>query len=159
MTTSTASMNHPLPQARPLPTPTAAAALVPASDRRRRLLLLGGGAGLAFLLLAFFSSEDGPVLCPFRRCTGGYCPGCGMTRSGGRLLRGDLAGSWEHHPFLVLAATQLAVLGALFTIGTSTVRRRLKSWWRPIAYANIGLIFAIWLARLVEGAIPAPFAG
>ncbi len=102
------------------------------------------------------SSDDGIVLCPFRRCTGGYCPGCGMTRSAGKLIRGDVLGSWHHHPFLMLGLVQAVVVGSLWATGSR--------WWHEIERhqawllgANAALLAGIWLARMGSGDIPVPF--
>ncbi len=102
------------------------------------------------------SSDDGIVLCPFRRCTGGYCPGCGLTRASGRLLRGDLVGSWQQHPYVIIGVVQAVVLTTLWATGSRlwpTVRRYAM----PLIVTNITLLVAIWVARLATGAIPIPF--
>jgi hypothetical protein len=114
----------------------------------------------AFAVLGLTSSEDdaGIVFCPFRRCTGGYCPGCGMTRSGGALLRGDVAASWRQHPFLVLAITQLAIVGVLLTAGGDRAAQHVQRWQRDLLLANVAVVVAIWAVRLATGSIPLPFS-
>lgn len=103
------------------------------------------------------SSDDGPVLCPFRRCTGGYCPGCGITRSTGALIRGDVAGSWHYHPFLLIAAAQLAVLVAWWPVAGATIRSALVRRRELLLIVNGVVLMAIWLARLATGLVPLPF--
>lgn len=103
------------------------------------------------------SSDDGLVLCPLRRCSGGYCPGCGLTRSAGQLVRGDLAGSWSQHPFLLLAFGQLAVLATLWSLGSARLRERLSRHTTAFVIANVALLGVIWAARLATGSIPIPF--
>lgn len=117
------------------------------------------GLGLAGLaaLLAVGDDEGGVVLCPFRRCTGGYCPGCGITRSTGRLVRGDLVGSWQRHPFVVLAAIQVIVLGALWA-SSARLRAWLTARWTVFASVNAGVLTVIWLIRLALADIPIPFS-
>lgn len=117
----------------------------------------GMAAVAIFGVLAALSDDDGPVLCPLRRCSGGYCPGCGLTRSGGRLLRGDLAGSWQQHPFLLIALGQAAVVAALWTLGTQRLRSTMTSGATRFLMANFGLMVAIWAVRMVNGSIPVPF--
>jgi hypothetical protein len=124
----------------------------------RRRGLVAGALG-ALVALSVLATEDGPVLCPFRRCSGGYCPGCGMTRAWGRLLRGDLAGSWARHPYLILALAQVAVLGGTWRLASGPVRLRMERLLVPLAAANLALLIGIWVVRLVQGAIPPPFAG
>lgn len=119
-----------------------------------------GIAALAiFGVLAALSNDDGPVLCPLRRCSGGYCPACGLTRSGGRLLRGDVAGSWAQHPFLLVAMAQVAAIGALWGLGSTALRRRLVSLGRPALAVNGGIMAFIWIVRMADGSIPVPFFG
>lgn len=133
-----------------------------AAWRQPRTALAEPGVQIAVGAAAFVtagllsSSDDGLVLCPFRRCTGGYCPGCGLTRSSGRLLRGDLVGSWQQHPYVVIGVVQAIVLTTLWATGSRlwpTVRRHAV----PLMAANITLLVAIWVARLVTGSIPVPF--
>ncbi len=103
------------------------------------------------------SSDDGMILCPLRRCSGGYCPGCGLTRSSGQLLRGDLAGSWRQHPYLLLALAQLGVLAAAYAALSETRRARLRGMTSHLLIANASLLVAIWVARMASGAVPVPF--
>ena len=128
----------------------------PLADGRVRLALAAAGI---FAVLSALSTDDGPVLCPLRRCTGGYCPACGLTRSGGRLLRGDAAGSWQQHPYLLLALAQIGVLGAAWRFGSASLRRRLMASGRPLLAVNAAVLAIIWVTRMVGGAIPVPFLG
>lgn len=121
-----------------------------------RAILLGGTVVAALLAL---SDEDGPILCPFRRCTGGYCPGCGLTRSGGRLVRGDVVGSWQQHPFMLLGLIQAAVVAALWRFGSASLQRSLRSLTARFLQANLVLLVGVWVVRLLDGSIPIPFAG
>lgn len=119
--------------------------------------------GLAVLaifgVLSALSTDDGPVLCPLRRCSGGYCPACGLTRSGGRLLRGDVAASWTEHPYLLIALGQMTAGAALWTAGSRAVRHRLGRFLRPAVVANVGIMAAVWIVRMANGSIPVPFFG
>ncbi|MGF1598516.1 MAG: DUF2752 domain-containing protein [Acidimicrobiales bacterium] len=113
-------------------------------------------AGLVAVAAVVVTDDDGPVLCPFRLCTGGYCPGCGLSRAGGRLARGDLAASWHQHPFALLAALQLVVVAAWCLAG----RRRPGSLpLVPLLVGNGAVLVGLWILRLMLGDIPAPFAG
>lgn len=110
------------------------------------------------------SDDEGTVLCPFRRCTDGYCPLCGATRSFGRLLRGDLVGAWVRHPYVVLLAAQILVLGAMAGLRASTTssnaspRRPLltSNQRRWLLIANLAVVVALWGFRLALGDIPRP---
>lgn len=115
-------------------------------------------AGVLFFVLSVAASdEEGIVLCPFRRCTGGYCPGCGTTRAAGRLLRGDIVGSWQRHPFVVLGAAQLIVLGSIRLSGSNRLRSTVRRFATPLLAANAAVVLGIWVIRLATGQIPVPF--
>ncbi len=114
------------------------------------------GAGVIVLGLTA-SGDDGPVLCPFRICTGGYCPGCGMTRGIGAALRGDLVGSWRHHPFVLVAAIQVAIVLAVWAVVDPERWRSLRARSSVLVAANAAVVVGIWGFRLATGAIPAPF--
>lgn len=125
--------------------PTRAGALAPAA---------AGALTVGALVLAA-DRDDGVVLCPFRRCTGGYCPGCGATRAANRLVRGDVGAGWANHPWVVLAAVQVVVFGAVLAVtapGARPVRARRSA--LPLLVANTVLLLAIWLVRRSTGAIP-----
>ena len=131
------------------PSPTVFGWLI-ASPVRIALLVVA-----AVLAVDAGGTDDGPGVCVFRRCTGGYCPGCGMTRSARHLTRGQIGAAWQDHPFLVLAAAQAIVAGAAY----AAVRRigRTANWNRVLVVlgiVNVVLITGIWIARLVDGSIP-----
>ncbi len=104
----------------------------------------------AALALVALGDDDGVILCPFRRCTGGYCPLCGGTRAGRRLLRLDLAGAWAAHPFVVLLVAQVPVVAAVAWFGQ----------WRHqsnrFLLLNGVVATTIWILRLFNEQIPAP---
>lgn len=116
---------------------------------------IAGGAAAFVAAAVSSSSDDGLVLCPFRRCTGGYCPGCGLTRSSGKLVRGDLIGSWQHHPFLIIGLVQALVLVALWGTG-SRLWPALAGRGTTIVVVNTALVVTIWLARLATATVPGP---
>ncbi len=132
-------------------------------------LELAGGAALTALGTALAVSggavgvDDGFVLCPLRRCSGGYCPGCGATRSVGALLRGDVGASIRLHPLVILWAVQLVVVGVW--LSTSPERSGLdgaRRWLRGQGVRLLGLnavaMLVVWLVRLALGHVPVPFA-
>ncbi|MEM9561544.1 MAG: DUF2752 domain-containing protein [Actinomycetota bacterium] len=137
------------------PSVTAAAALPGwAADRLRPVAAVLGAVALA----AALGSDEGVVLCPYRRCTGGDCPLCGGTRAAGALLRGDVAGSWARHPLVPILALQVAI-GAVVA-GIARRRGRDLRRWRPLVQrvllANLALAVAIWVVRLASGAVAGP---
>lgn len=100
-------------------------------------------------------TDDGPGVCIFRRCTGGYCPGCGVTRSARHLTRGQIAASWADHPIVVLIAIQGAVAAGMYAVVRS-LRSRLTSprTLAVVAAVNVTLLVVIWVVRLADGSIP-----
>lgn len=100
-------------------------------------------------------TDDGPGVCLFRRCTGGYCPGCGLTRSARHLTRGEVGAAWRDHPWMVIVAIQLACAGVVYGVvrgvGARVDWRRLTV---PVAIVNAVLVVGIWVARLIDGSIP-----
>ncbi|MEZ5245548.1 MAG: DUF2752 domain-containing protein [Acidimicrobiales bacterium] len=119
------------------------------------LLPVTAGALVVGTLVASAGADDGVVLCPLRRCTGAYCPGCGATRAANRLVRGDVSASWSHHPWIVLAAAQIAVLIAVIALTTPASRAsRLRSLAVPLLAFNCVLMIGIWVVRLSTEAIP-----
>lgn len=119
-----------------------------------RALTAGGVVG-AMAVVTAGDGDDGIVLCPFRVCTGGYCPGCGGTRAAGRLLRGDVVGAWQRHPFVVLLAAQLAILAGLYARASS--RPWVRARWATFTIVNTGIMVAVWLLRLGLDDVPRPF--
>lgn len=119
---------------------------------------IAAGLGFgAFAALAVGSSavEELPVLCLFRRCTGGYCPGCGGSRAAVALLRGDVAGSWAHHPWVLLLVLQAVAFTAAIVGGKAHFTRQAG---HRLLIGNLGLGLAIWTIRLAFELIPIPFA-
>jgi hypothetical protein len=112
--------------------------------------------GGVFVITA--SGDDGFVVCPFRRCTGGYCPGCGGTRALHRLGRGDVVGAWQHHPWVVLLAVQAVIVAAVLLFAAAW-RARLRKLLLPVAVANTVLAIGIWVIRLQSGSIPTGWLG
>lgn len=91
------------------------------------------------LVLALMPPDGlGVELCGCQRYTGAPCPGCGITRCGSNLLRGDLVRAAQYHPFgllVVPAVVGLGVLGLLPRRWREAARGRLALGarkWRPL---------------------------
>lgn len=148
--------------------PVGAAVRFTAPPLRVAALAAAGAGAVGAGLVA--SAGHGPVLCPFRLMTGGYCPACGMTRAVGRLAQGDVAGSWQMHPFLLLLVAQAVVAGAAWAVlelrrrrsgaadASNPVPALLRRRADTLQFVNGGLLLALWVIRLATHAIPVPFA-
>lgn len=72
-------------------------------------------------VIKFLETGQG-LPCLFHFLTGFYCPGCGGTRAVRLLLRGDVAGSFQYHPFVLYACMALIVEALI--CGSCLVRRQ-----------------------------------
>lgn len=98
-----------------------------------------------------------PTLCPFRICTGHACPGCGLTRSIGALVRGDITLSLQYHPIGILIALQALIITAdrifvrrgreMTTPYGRTVMGAVIERYRWVMLANACLLVATWALR------------
>lgn len=88
-----------------------------------------------------------PVLCPFRICTGHACPGCGLTRSIGALLRGDLDLSFRYHPLGLVLAVQVIVIVAIYAMRPQLTASDLLARSQVLIWANVAVLGAVWAVR------------
>ncbi len=94
--------------------------------------------------------------CPAMRFTGAPCPGCGITRCGANLLRGDLDRAFRYHPLGILvlpAVNGLGVLALLPRLRRERIRRVLARWlsaWGRLGLAVVvGFFLLGWLRWLL----------
>lgn len=121
---------------------------------RSRLIMVAPLFAFGFLAL-YTPSDDGPTVCPFALTTGMACPGCGLTRAAGYLVRGDIASALTYHPLVILIGIQ-AVAGwvwfALRQQGTvKPISNRIST---AIAVGTAVSLIAVWLLRLGLGTLP-----
>src|SRR5712691_7342550 len=64
------------------------------SDHLRWILLVA-----LYVILQPPEKGLGIELCGLKRLTGSPCPGCGMTRAGANMIRGNVHRSFQFHPF------------------------------------------------------------
>jgi len=117
-------------------------------DRWHPLAAVLGAAAFLGLYGAFLAG--GP--CGFKVLTGAPCPGCGMTRSVGALLRGDLAASLRFHPLGLASAAAFAAALGLGAAEAASGRPHLRDAARRaglrLALAAVVLLGGIWVARV-----------
>jgi hypothetical protein len=102
--------------------------------------------------------HGGPPLCPWRALTGVACPGCGMTRAAGALLRGRWSEALHLHPLVLVVAAQVLVgwVIAMRVIRRGTERRRRPpDWVTPVVLGANAIVFvAVWGLRWADGSLP-----
>ena len=113
----------------------------------------------AVLLIDAGGTQDGPGLCLFRRCTGGYCPGCGMTRAARQLIHGRIGAAWQDHPWLVVVAVQAVDRWRRVRPLVTRLRRWLAALDTNrvvlvVGMSDVALALVIWVIRLSNGSIP-----
>ncbi|MBO4902206.1 MAG: DUF2752 domain-containing protein [Lachnospiraceae bacterium] len=123
-------------------------------------LALGLGiAGALLLRSGVFDNIHGESLCAFRRATGYYCPGCGLTRSCFALARGRVLKSILYHPIPVYAL----FLYLIWMVRTSVCRitkkqdpasyavltARFYKRFEIAVFAGIGILLIQWLIKLL----------
>jgi len=111
---------------------------------------------VATIVLATINpSDSSPTICGFARCTGVACPGCGMTRAAGQLVRGNVVEALHYHPLILLIAAEM--LGA-WTIWMAHragwIRWRHRRWVDVAIGATAALLLVVWIVRLATGSTP-----
>lgn len=111
--------------------------------------------GMMAAALVLDPRAAGPTLCPFALVTGMACPGCGLTRAAGWLVRGDMGAAWTAHPLiLVVAAWGLAAwVVRLRRAGGGSVRvnRRVVD---AALVATAAVFVVTWVVRIAAGSLP-----
>jgi hypothetical protein len=121
---------------------------------RNRLLLSAPILAAAFLSVAPIA-DDGPTVCPFALVTGTACPGCGMTRAAGYLIRGDLASALRYHPLVILVAVQaLAGWGWWILRRNDTVEPVSTRITNALLIGTGASLLVVWLLRMLAGSLP-----
>ncbi len=86
--------------------------------------------------------------CPFKALTGLDCPGCGSTRAGASLLRGDVIAALDQHAVIIGTPAVIALLWLL-----KVVSPKLRPLWvwleRRPASATLVVIGTFWAMRLL----------
>ncbi len=122
--------------------------------RRDRLIFLSPLAVVGMLTLAQ-GFEDAPTVCPFALATGMACPGCGMTRAAGQLLRGDFASAIAYHPLVPAIALLAAVAWAWFVLRrTGRIQPMSNRMLNGVLIATLIALIAVWVTRLAMGSLP-----
>ena len=108
-------------------------------------LLLMHATLLAAILLYMFVLVKTEIYCPIRYATGIPCPGCGMSRALGCLLRLDIPGSLRCNPALIPCLIALFFLVNRETILLERLSMRLKD---TVITVGLGITIVVYLVRL-----------
>ena len=122
-----------------------------------RRWVAAGAAGALLAPTLINPHGTGPVLCPLRRVTGVWCPGCGLTRAAGWLVHADWTAAWKLHPWVFALALQVLVGAAVFAAAgpkRSSIVRDQRTITAMITAKSLGLL-ALWTYRLTWGSFPA----
>lgn len=125
----------------------------PGAIARARWLAVPAVGALA-LALWDPARNGGPPLCPYSLLTGHSCPGCGLTRGIGALLRGRVDDAVTLHPLAPVVVALVITGVAVWVRGGDRLRRFVQS---PGGYATAGLLvvafLATWVVRVSTGQI------
>ena len=92
------------------------------------------------MLYAVFSLTG--VGCPIKHVTGMSCPGCGMTRAWGAVLRLDFSKAWAYHPLWFLP-----VPGAALLLFKDRLPRR---FFRIALFVIVAAFFVVYAIRMAD---------
>lgn len=121
---------------------------------RHRLYVAAPLAAIG-LLAAFSPSDDGPTVCAFALCTGTACPGCGMTRAAGYLIRGDIGAAFTYHPLVPLITFQIAAGWTWYMLRRTGKVRPMKQRTLNLTLIGTAVAFlAVWAVRFATGTLP-----
>ena len=122
-------------------------------SRRREWvnLLLMHATLLAAALLYMAVMVKLRIFCPIRHITGIPCPGCGMSRALGCLLRLDIRGSLRSNPALLPCLTAMFVLFNRETCLLEHVSMRVKD---ILIALGFGFTIAVYIVRMAFFEIP-----
>jgi len=104
-------------------------------------------ASAVLTVALFFMPPDGVPgvdLCMFKNSTGLPCPGCGLTRCGSNLVRGNFARAFNYNPFGFVIIPVMAGMGVMAVLPRrwrDGVRRFLKA--HSTAYHRALIVFTI----------------
>jgi hypothetical protein len=119
----------------------------------RRTALVGLPVAAVALAAWDPAQNGGPPLCPFRACTGIACPGCGVTRAAGALLRGRWGDAVHLQPLMPLFALQVVAVWLAVVLRGRALPEP-PAWVIPVVLALNGLaLIAVWVVRLGTGSL------
>ncbi len=139
-------------------TPSRARALtLPRAAPWAAWLLCGLAVAGAWLALRVWAPgvTGGEPLCLLRRVAHVECTTCGLTRAFALLAGGEWRASFALHPLALPLAVQFVVGWAAWGAALARGRAGFLDRWLPAAVmADACALLAVWVVRLVAGALP-----
>ena len=109
----------------------------------------------AIALATINPSDSSPTICGFANCTGVACPGCGMTRAAGHLVRGDVVQALRYHPLILLVVGELLGAWTLWMAHRAGwIQFRHRPWVTYVLAGTATLLVIVWVVRLATGTTP-----
>jgi hypothetical protein len=109
----------------------------------------------AIALAAAEPSDNAPTICGFANCTGVACPGCGMIRASGHLLRGHFGEAMRYHPLVPLILLELFAAWTIWAAHQAGwIRWRHHRWVDVVIGGTAALLIVVWIIRLATGTTP-----
>ncbi len=103
------------------------------------------------------AASTGATTCPVYLTTGVPCPGCGMSRAGVSLVKGDVAGAFDMHPLIFVVAL-LAIVGAVILVLPHNTRTKLwqkmERFMVPFSILFAASLILVWVVRFITGTLP-----
>ncbi len=109
----------------------------------------------AIALATISPSDSSPTICVFANCTGVACPGCGMTRAAGHLVRGNVIEALRYHPLILLVVAELLAAWTIWVAHRAGwIKWRNRRWVDVVIGGTAALLVVVWIVRLVAGTTP-----
>jgi len=129
--------------------------IAPTGTRLRRGTIYAIPFVAAIALATVQPSDGSPTICGFANCTGVACPGCGMTRAAGSLLRGNVSEALRYHPLVPLILLELLGAWSIWAAHQAGwIRWRHHRWVDIVIGGTAALLVIVWIIRLITGTTP-----
>lgn len=126
--------------------------IITANLGRRRDLPLALLVAATVAAYGLAPTGNGQVTCLLRLHADHACPGCGMSRATGRLLRGDVAAAFAYHPWVFAFLAQAIGFAAWrYHWGNRPMEPKHRLWLVWSVTVNVSLLFVVWGVRIATG--------
>jgi hypothetical protein len=128
---------------------------IAAKSRLERSSLIALPFVVTIALATINPSDSSPTICGFANCTGVACPGCGMTRAAGQLVRGNVVEALRYHPLILLVVAELLSAWTIWMAHRAGwIQWRHRPWVNYVLAGTAALLAITWVVRLATGTTP-----